>query len=150
MRTFVMMVAAILMLSAGGCKLPEGYGGSSGGSGTAQAAIPNEAGLRARVAGYWAAAATGNGPAMWPFMLGSVAGGGEQEFYSNTNLPPAPARVRIAGIESASVHADIWNVKPEALVHVTMEANEGGQWRKLKQVDTWYLMKGQWYIGMGM
>jgi len=150
MRAFVMMAAVILMLSAGGCKLPEGYDSSSGGSGTAQAEIPNEAGLRERIAGYWAAAATGNGPAMWSFMLGSVADGGEQEFYSRTDLSPAPAQVRIAGMESTSVHSDIWNVKPEALVRVTMEAYVDGEWRKIKQINTWYYMSGQWYIGMGM
>lgn len=149
MRTAVLVGVVAVMCLAAGCKLPAGYGGSSGG-GQSQAAIPDETGLRARVAGYWAAAATGNGPAMWPFMLGSVANGGEKEFYSRTDLPPAPAQVRIAKIESASVHADIWGVKPQALVHVNMEANVNGQWVKLKQVDTWYLMNGQWYLGMGM
>ncbi len=149
MRLALVAMAGLLMVAVG-CRLPEGYGGSSGGSGRARAALPDEAGLRARIASYWAAAATGNGPAMWSFMLGSVAGGGEREFYSRTDLPRAPAQVRIAKIESVSVHSDIWGVKPEALAHVTMEANEGGQWRKLKQVDTWYYLKGQWYIGMGM
>ena len=150
MRTLTILTLAALTLGGLGCKLPAGYDEEPGGSSPAQASIPDEAKLRQRIAGYWAAYATGNGPAMWPFMLGSVADGGEQEFYSRTDLPPGPAEVRIAGMESASVHADIWGVKPDALVRVTMEAKIGAQWRKIKQVDTWYLMGGQWYIGRGM
>ena len=150
-------VAAVCLLVAiglvAGCKLFPAYesGSSAASAGSAQA-IPDEAGLRQRVAGYWAAAATGNGPAMWPYMLGSVAKGGEQEFYSRTDLPRAPSQVRIAGLASVSVHSDIWGVKPQAMAHVTMEAYDPQQsaWRKLKQVDTWYQMNGQWYIGKGM
>lgn len=149
MRTLLVLGVAMGLAVGAGCRLPEGYSGSTGGAGR-QAGIPNEAGLRQRIAGYWAAAATGNGPAMWPFMLGSVANGGEREFYSRTDLPPAPAEVRIARMEPTSVHADIWGVKPQALVRVTMEAKVNGQWVKLQQVDTWYLMNGQWYVGRGM
>jgi len=136
-----------------GCKLFPAYeSGSSGASAGSAQAIADEAGLRQRVAGYWAAAATGNGPAMWPYMLGSVANGSEREYYSSTNLPPGPSQVRIAELTSVSVQSDIWGVKPQAMAHVTMEAYDAQQssWRKLDQVDTWYQMNGQWYIGKGM
>lgn len=147
--TFFLSLILALGLLAAGCTLPPVPESASGGS---QAQIPDQAKLKARIAGYYQAAATGNGPAMWPYMLGSVANGKEKEYYSSTSLPRAAAQVRIEKAEKVSVHSDFWGVKPDAMVHVHMQAydRQTNAWAKLKATDTWYYMKGQWYLGKGM
>jgi len=147
-------ILSLLLLSAGllasGCTLPEVP--ESGGSGGSQAQIPDQGKLNARIAGYYQGAATGNGPTMWPYMLGSVANGKEKEYYSSTSLPRGPSQVKIEKAETVSVRSDIWGVKPDAMVHVYMQAYDRrtNTWAKLKVADTWYYLKGQWYIGKGM
>jgi hypothetical protein len=143
----VTLIAAALV--AGGCAIPPA---SDSGSGGAQTDVPDRANLEARVAAYYQAAATGNGPAMWPYMLGSVAGGKEAAYYGSTSLPRGPAQVKIEKVESISVHSDYWGVKPDAMAAVTMQALDPQQnvWTKLTPSDTWYYMSGQWYLGKGM
>lgn len=133
----VTLIAAALV--AGGCAPP-------------QTDVPDRANLEARVAAYYQAAATGNGPAMWPHMLGSVAGGKEAAYYRRTSLARGPAQVKIEKIESISVQSDYWGAKPDAMAAVYMQAFDPQQnvWTKLTPSDTWYYTKGQWYIGKGM
>ena len=145
----ICVVLIVLALFAAGCALPPVPETTSGGS---RSEIPDRAKLEARIAAYYQAAATGNGPAMWPYMLGSVASGQQKEFFSRTDLPRTPAQVKIDAIEETSVHSDIWRVKPDAMAHVSMSAFDPRQnvWRKLKGIDTWYYLNGQWYRGKGM